>query len=78
MPGHHLRRPWRGTLSRLRNRCRRRCGFMLADACVALALAGLLAVTAAGVNAHITAARATLEPVLQARAGGAAAGAGGA
>ncbi len=46
---------------------------MLADACVALALAGLLAVTAAGVNAHVSGARAALEPALQARASGAAA-----
>jgi len=48
-------------------------GFLLIDACVALALAGLLALAAAGVMAQLGAARASLEPALQARSAGGAA-----
>jgi hypothetical protein len=48
-------------------------GFVLVDASIALALAGVLALAAAGVTAHLSAARATLEPALQARSSGTAA-----
>jgi len=51
----------------------RRSGFLLADACIALALAGIVALAVAGVHSHVASARAALEPVLQARAGGSAA-----
>jgi len=53
--------------------CLAQPGFVLVDACIALALAGVLASAAAGVYAHVASARATLEPTLQARAGGGAA-----
>jgi hypothetical protein len=52
------------------SRCR---GFLLVDACIALALAGTLALAAAGIYAHVAAARAELDPALQARAAGSAA-----
>ncbi len=48
-------------------------GFVLIDACIALGLAGVLALAAAGVHAHVSAARGELEPGLQARAAGSAA-----
>ncbi len=54
-------------------RPRRRCGFVLIDACIGLALAGGVTLAAVGVYAHVSAARAALEPTLQARAGGGAA-----
>jgi len=48
-------------------------GFVLVDACIALVLAGVVMLAAAGVQAHVSGARAALEPALQARAGGGAA-----
>ncbi len=48
-------------------------GFLLADACIALAMAGVLALSAASINAHLGAARSALEPALQARSAGSAA-----
>lgn len=54
-------------------RPRQRYGFILIDACIGLALAGAITLAAAGVYAHVSGARAALEPTLQARAGGGAA-----
>lgn len=48
-------------------------GFMLVDACIALALAGVITLAAAGIYAHASAARTALEPALQARTNGSAA-----
>ena len=50
-----------------------RSGFLLVDACIALGLAGMLALAAAGVAAHVNAMRVSLEPALEARASGQAA-----
>lgn len=69
--------PWLRTVAsfdpRRAPRRRWQAGFVLTDACVALALSGTLALTAAGLAAHLGAAHGALEPALQARSTGRAA-----